>query len=102
VPFGQKEVRTLALTFSLSITVLGQGKLQGVILPQKTAMFAGIPFSQPPVGEYRWRKPRPAVPFEHDGEYYDATYHRGSCPQNCFLPSPEYVCPQEEKVIVNL
>jgi len=83
-----------------AVAVLGQGKLMGRILPQDTALFTGIPFARPPTGDHRWRKPRQAVPFEHDGEYYDATNHRAGCPQNCsrVLPGPETSCPDERKV----
>lgn len=56
-------------------------------------MFIGIPFSQPPVGEFRWKNPRTPLPYE--GLYYNATYERDSCIQNCQLPAEEYSCPEE-------
>ena len=44
------------------VTTAG-GKLQGV-REQGVEAFKGIPFAAPPVGEWRWRAPRPAAPWE--------------------------------------
>ena len=44
------------------VTVTG-GKLQG-ITEHGVEAFKGIPFAAPPVGELRWRAPRPAAPWE--------------------------------------
>ncbi len=38
----------------------------------------GIPFAAPPVGELRWRAPRPPAPWS---EVLAATHHRSGCPQ---------------------
>src|SRR5512143_2119463 len=46
-----------------------RGKLRG--LRQDGALsFRGIPFAQPPVGDLRWRAPRPPLPWD---EVRDAT-----------------------------
>ncbi|CAK8697347.1 unnamed protein product [Clavelina lepadiformis] len=78
------------------VDVPGQGKVKGRKSEQGTAIFASIPFSLPPTDDYRWQRPRPMETLEGDESgYYDATYARAACPQNCELPSPAYVCPQE-------
>ena len=39
-------------------------RIQGRLLPEGGgAVFKGVPFSRPPVGELRWREPRPVVPW---------------------------------------
>ncbi len=41
------------------------GQVQGVLLPDESgAVFKGIPFAQPPVGDLRWREPQPVTPWD--------------------------------------
>ena len=45
------------------VTVTG-GQIEGRLLSDGSgAVFKGIPFAQPPVGELRWREPLPVVPW---------------------------------------
>lgn len=47
----------------LTVAVTG-GQIQGRPLPAPGgAVFMGIPFAQPPVGDLRWREPRPVKPW---------------------------------------
>ena len=49
---------------NLQVTV-ESGKLQGVHgWDPRVAVFRGIPYAAPPIGELRWRTPLPAVPWE--------------------------------------
>ena len=45
-----------------AVTVTG-GKIQGVPLKAGGAVFKGIPFAAPPVGDLRWREPMPVKPW---------------------------------------
>jgi len=62
-----------------TVTVPGLGDLQGKSayrLDRSVALFRGIPYAQAPVGDLRWRAPRPYGPWESPR---DATYFRDSC-----------------------
>jgi para-nitrobenzyl esterase len=42
------------------IVAVRSGQIQGAMLEKGGAVFRGIPYAQPPVGELRWREPMPA------------------------------------------
>jgi para-nitrobenzyl esterase len=44
------------------VTVTG-GQIRGATLQKGGAVFKGIPFAQPPVGDLRWREPMPVKPW---------------------------------------
>ncbi|CAH1269796.1 BCHE [Branchiostoma lanceolatum] len=75
------------------------GPVKG-IYTDEAAIFYGLPFGMPPVGEMRWKPPQPF----HSSwapSTYDASYARPSCYQlNCLnLPDLEETleCPQDNK-----
>lgn len=73
------------------------GMIKGKILENGASAFYGVPFSLPPIGENRWRKPRPWTDSLGGAQgYFDATFKRPACPQLCSLPSPEYTCPYDQ------
>ena len=48
-----------------TLRVIEQGELSGVLNTRnKARAWFGIPYAQPPVGDLRWRAPRPAQPFD--------------------------------------
>src|SRR5215211_8896687 len=63
------------------VTVTG-GQVRGATLDKGGAVFKGIPFAQPPVGDLRWREPIPVKPWAGVRE---ATTFGAICAQ---APSP--------------
>jgi len=61
-----------------SVTVPGLGDLRGKLSSQasEVAVFAGIPFAKPPVGDLRWMPPQPYGAWESPR---DATHYRDAC-----------------------
>src|SRR5215475_7900000 len=39
------------------------GQIRGALLDKGGAVFKGIPYAQPPVGDLRWREPIPVKPW---------------------------------------
>lgn len=61
----------------------GHGPVQGRVTGG-IEEFLGVPYAAPPLGELRWRAPQPPEPWS---EAYQATGHRGVCPQPASLDS---------------
>lgn len=40
------------------------GQVRGRLLPDHVAVYKGIPFAAPPVGDLRWREPQPVKPWQ--------------------------------------
>ncbi|KAJ9097477.1 hypothetical protein QFC19_006746 [Naganishia cerealis] len=52
-------------TYDTAVLDLGaNGRLRGTLVDGRVRRFTGVPFAQPPVGGYRWRKTRP-LPADH-------------------------------------
>ncbi|KPP61154.1 cAMP-regulated D2 protein-like [Scleropages formosus] len=58
------------------------GVVRGVAV-DKVSIFYGIPYADPPVGQYRWKPPSPMSPWSG---VYDATFPRAACMQACRRP----------------
>jgi para-nitrobenzyl esterase len=61
------------------------GQVRGAMLNTGGAVFKGIPYAQPPVGDLRWREPRPVTPWTG---VRDATEFGPICPQTTQGPIP--------------
>lgn len=60
------------------VTLPTQGQISGYLSSLGVAVFLGIPYAQPPVGDLRWRSPEPAL--EWNGTR-SATVYAPICPQ---------------------
>jgi para-nitrobenzyl esterase len=76
-----------------TVTVTG-GKIQGAILDKGGAVFKGIPYAQPPVGELRWHEPVPVKPW---AGVRDATAFGAICAQNPPVVDPKRFAGQTGK-----
>lgn len=70
-----------------------KGTIKGLQYDNKARRYAGIPYALPPLGAYRWRKPRP-LPSTYrytqpDGSPFDASFFRPVCPQATFRRGAE-------------
>jgi hypothetical protein len=74
-------MKTVTIPFGDSASIVGK------VVDSSVNSFTGIPFALPPVGDYRWRKPRklPADFFQKQDKPYDATQFKNICLQP---PSP--------------
>ncbi|KAM5356916.1 hypothetical protein ACJ41O_003562 [Fusarium nematophilum] len=71
-------------TSDCQIDLPNAGSIKGLQFDQKSRRFAGVPYSQPPIGNLRWQKPQPLPPnhsYSTGGTPYDATKFGPVCPQ---------------------
>jgi len=83
--FGQAPIPTMSAqaathaAASSPVVSISTGQLRGSLTGDGVAVFKNIPFAQPPVGELRWRDPRPPKPW---AGARDATAFGPMCNQN--------------------
>jgi para-nitrobenzyl esterase len=73
-------MRSPTIKSQLSIVEVEGGKVEGVI-EDGIAVFRGIPFAAPPVGEFRWRAPQPVAEWD---SILKADKFAPACPQMQF------------------
>ena len=69
------------------VSVTG-GQVRGQVLKDGGAVFKGIPFAQPPLGDLRWRKPMPVKPWTG---VRDVLQFGGTCSANAIWGMPKVV-----------
>ncbi|MGD0966250.1 MAG: carboxylesterase family protein [Candidatus Acidiferrales bacterium] len=75
------------------------GRIRGAVLPNSGAVFKGIPFAAPPVGDLRWREPMPVNPW---GGVRDATKFGAPCAQNPYFISDAKEVSREDCLFLNI
>jgi para-nitrobenzyl esterase len=75
----------IAAATGQTVSVTG-GQVRGAMLEKGGAVFKGIPYAQPPVGDLRWREPMPVKPWKG---VRDATAFGAICAQkpNTVVPN---------------
>ena len=87
-------------TDSGPLVAVSGGRVQGARLESGGAVFKGIPYAQPPVGNLRWREPAPVTPWH---EVRDATQFGPLCAQNPYFgTSPAVSASQEDCLYLNV
>lgn len=79
-----------------TVTVTG-GEIRGAMLEKGGAVFKGIPYAAPPVGDLRWREPMPVKPWIGVRE---ATAFGAICPQLSGLANTQTV--SEDCLFLNI
>jgi Carboxylesterase family len=70
--------------FTLTFSPFCSGPIQGKLTPDGLARaFRGIPFAEPPNGQFRWQAPRNVTPWTST---LNAESDAAGCIQNCKLP----------------
>ena len=59
---GLDPIAILGADSSPTVSVSG-GQVRGAMLDKGGAVFKGIPYTQPPIGDLRWREPMPVKPW---------------------------------------
>jgi para-nitrobenzyl esterase len=79
IPFVLVFGCVLAVAADGPIVAVTGGRIQGRLLPAPGgAVFQGIPFAAPPVGDLRWREPKPVIPWQ---DVRDASAYGAPCAQ---------------------
>ncbi|KAJ5653600.1 hypothetical protein N7490_000603 [Penicillium lividum] len=86
-----------------------KGKIRGLQFNTKSRRYAGIPYALPPIGSYRWRKPRP-LPATHrysqpNEQPFDGSTFRPICPQEAFAGGEKDIGPEnysEDCLLLNI
>lgn len=107
VLIGRALIAIAASTSLLSVQALAQqvqtssGTLHGVDMGNGVAVFMGIPYAAPPVGENRWQAPQPVEPWNGTR---DAGNFAPDCAQAPFPPdaAPIRTKPSEDCLYLNV
>jgi para-nitrobenzyl esterase len=65
---------------------IGSGQIRGTALTRSGAVFKGIPYAAPPIGDFRWREPQPVKAWS---SVRDATTFGPSCAQPPTIIDPK-------------
>jgi para-nitrobenzyl esterase len=75
-----------------------KGPVRGTMV-DAMRVFLGIPYAQPPVGELRWKPPRPATAWS---DVLEATAIRPACPQIDLLTNQPLAGASEDCLTLNV
>ena len=86
-----------AATFYPIVAVTG-GRVRGVLLEPQGAVFKGIPYARPPIGELRWREPAPVQAWKGVRDIAEGP----PCAQNPYFVHDANVTSKEDCLYLNV
>ena len=102
---SDKEAPVVVKTEPATERVLTTGKIIGFVDKNESHAWKGIPFAQPPVGDLRWKAPRPPEPW---AETLETLYYGNMCTQPAGLltggsdAGPDDVVGEEDCLYLNV
>jgi para-nitrobenzyl esterase len=98
------EITLFAMSSALAadsrpVVAVTGGQVQGATLEKGGAVFKGIPFAQPPIGDLRWREPMPVAPW---AGVRDATEFGAPCAQTPVLQPAVAAVSKEDCLFLNV
>ncbi|MEE9911580.1 MAG: carboxylesterase family protein [Deltaproteobacteria bacterium] len=84
-PAKPAQDQTLNAAEKATLRRIAQGELTGLVSENGALVWRGIPFAQPPAGEWRWKAPRAPQPWTGR---LAATKNGSACFQDMYMASP--------------
>jgi para-nitrobenzyl esterase len=97
--FAMSAMSSAVAAESGPVVAVTGGQVQGATLEKGGAVFKGIPFAQPPIGDLRWREPMPVMPWAGVRE---ATEFGAPCGQTPVLQPAVAAVSKEDCLFLNV
>jgi para-nitrobenzyl esterase len=96
--FASCTISALYPATSNPIVAVTGGRVRGVLLDPHAAVFKGIPYARPPVGEFRWREPAPVQAWKGVRDITEGP----PCAQNPYFVHDAKITSREDCLYLNV